>query len=92
MAEAREAQRRLSAQLEASAVQLADRTRQLLQTSQDKLTELMKDLGDRKDQAIRATEARIESSREVVNELRREIRLAFERLELAGNLTPARAS
>ncbi len=57
----------------------------------DKLTELMKDLGDRKDQAIRATEARIESSRELVNELRHEIHLAFERLELAGSLMPAQA-
>jgi stearoyl-CoA desaturase (delta-9 desaturase) len=92
MAEAREAQRRLSAQLEASGIQLADKTRQLLQNSQDKLTELMKDLGDRRDQAIRATEARIESSRELVNELRHEIRLAFERLELAGNLMPAQAN
>lgn len=84
MAEAREAQRRLSAQLDASTVQLAEKTRQLLQTSQDTLAELMKDLGERKDQALRATEARIESSRELVIELRQEIRLAFERLELAG--------
>ncbi len=88
MAEAREAQRCLSARLEASGAQLADMTRQLLQTSQDKLTELMKDLGERRDQAIRATEARIEFSRELVNELRHEIRLAFERIELAGSPVP----
>lgn len=84
MAEAREAQRQLAAHLDTPSMQLAEKTRQMLQNSQDKLTELLHDLSDRKDQAIRATEARFESSKEVLAELRREIQIALERLEDAG--------
>lgn len=89
LAEAGEAQRLLTARLDIPASQMAEKTRQLLQTSQDKLTQLMQDLGERKDQYIRATEARIEHSRELINELRREIHLAIERLEQAGAFLPA---
>jgi len=89
LAEAGEAQRLLTARLNTPPSQMAERTRQLLQTSQDKLTHLMQDLGERKDQYIRATEARIEHSKELITELRREIHLAIERLNQAGNLLPA---
>ena len=84
MAEAREAQRLLSAHLDTPTHQLAERTRQMLQNSQDKLTELLQALSDRRDQAIRATEARFESSRELIAELRREIQIALERLDHVG--------
>jgi stearoyl-CoA desaturase (delta-9 desaturase) len=89
LAEAGETQRLLTAHLNTAHAQMAEKTRQLLQASQDKLTQLMRDLGERKDQYIRATEARIEHSKESVTELRREIQLAIERLELAGDLLPA---
>jgi hypothetical protein len=89
LAEAGEAQRLLTARLNAPPSQMAERTRQLLETSQEKLTQLIQDLGERKEQYIRATEARIEHSRELITELRREIHLAIERLDQAGDLLPA---
>jgi len=92
LAEAREAQRLLSAHLETPAAPMAEKTRQLLLSSQEKLTRLMQDLSGRKEQYVRATGMRIEHSRKSLGELRREIRLAIGRLERVGKLAPARCA
>jgi len=82
LAQATEARLQLNARLSCSKTQLSAKTRELLQSSHDALSQLSQVISERRQEYIRATEKHLEHSKEILEEMRRELRLAIERLDL----------
>lgn len=83
LAEIAEKQRQLETRLAAKPVRHYESTRRLLQLAQDRLQQAAQHWEQRKNEYVRATEKRIEASKEKIAELQREFELAAANLRAA---------
>jgi stearoyl-CoA desaturase (Delta-9 desaturase) len=83
LAEIQEAHRQLRARLSCTEGQLTEYTRKMLQTSHDALHDIVLKWNQRKEEYVKATERRIETSRELLLEMKTGVELAWKRLEQA---------
>ena len=87
-----EAQRVLELKLASSAIVLPESTRTLLQASQDYLTELNNRWAVQRREYTKLTEQTLESSREKMNELSEELKMALAHLKFASRPSRRRCS
>ena len=83
LAEIAEKQRQLERRLKANPLRLPESTHGLLQIAQDRLHQAARDWEQRKNEYLRATEKKIEASKERIAERKREFELAAEQLREA---------
>lgn len=83
LAEIKETRRQLEARLSCPDRPLPERTRKLLESSYNSLQEILHEWNERRTQYVKATEQRLENSRDAIMEMQRELQLAWQRLEQA---------
>ena len=89
LAEISQAQRQLEAKLSAGAISLPEATRTLLQASHDYLTELNARWAVQRREYLKRTEETLETSREAMNELREELKMALAHLRFVKTIEAA---
>ncbi len=89
LAQISEAQRVLELKLASCAIVLPESTRTLLQASQDYLTELNNRWAVQRREYLKATEQTLETSREKMNELREELKMALAHLKFVKTIEAA---